>query len=676
MKASLGSLAVALGFAAAVTGAVLAGVAARRRDPRMTRTARTFVWIVLAAAVAAVAVMEWALLSHDFSLRYVAENGSRETPTLFTVASLWAALAGSILLWTLILSIHLAFAAFRWRRHSQDPLIGWATSVAFVAAAFFFGLMLGPANPFRSVIGAVPSDGTGPNPLLQNHPMMAFHPPLLYLGYVGFTIPFALAIAALISGRVGEQWLRLTRGATLIAWSCLTGGIVLGAWWSYEVLGWGGYWAWDPVENAALIPWFTATAYLHSVIVQERRGMLRVWNLSLLIATYCLTILGTFLTRSGVVNSVHAFTQSAVGPTLIAYLAAVAVIGLALLAWRGDRLHAPGRIDSPLSREAAFLGNNLVLTGLAVVVVTGTVFPLLAEGLWGQQLSVGEPYFNRLTGPLGLTLLLLMAVAPLLPYRAADPTQLRRRLLGPTAAGTATVVVVVAAGVRGVLPVLAFGLAATTVWSILSVVASAVHSRARTSGEHLVRAAAHTVATNRRRYGGLLVHLGVVVLAVGLTASHNYSSHREVDLARGQSATVGGYTVTYLDTVDHNAGNKLTKSARIRVVHHGDDLGIYTPSLSIFRGATTAIGTPSVHPGLTRDVYLTLTSSPDDRGRVTLGVFINPLVTWLWLGGMIMVAGAVVAGWPRRRGRPRREPGDTVSVEANELGRPLTSVSA
>ena len=651
MKSTLGSLAVILGFAAAITGAVLSAIAARRRDPRMTAVSRWFVWLVLAAAVAAVVVMEWALLSNDFSVQYVANNHSRETPMLFTIASLWAALAGSILLWTLILCAHLAFAAFRWRRHTGDPLISWATSVAFVAAAFFFGLMLGPANPFTATSGPIPLDGAGPNPLLQNHPMMAFHPPLLYLGYVGFTMPFALAMAALISGRVGEQWLRLTRGATLLAWSCLTGGIVLGAWWSYEVLGWGGYWAWDPVENAALIPWFTATAYLHSVIVQERRGMLRVWNLSLLIATYCLTILGTFLTRSGVVNSVHAFTQSAVGPTLIGYLAAVAVIALGLLAWRGDRLHAPGRIDSPLSREAAFLGNNLVLTGLAAVVVTGTVFPLLADAVWGQQLSVGEPYFNRLAAPLGLTLLLLMAVAPLLPYRAADVSQLRRRLLGPALAATVTMTAITAAGVRGVLQVLAFGLAAATVWSIGGVVTGAVHSRMRSTSDGLASATIHTLATNRRRYGGLLVHLGVVILAVGLTASHNYSTHREVELDRGQSAMVKGYTVTYLGVSERRTDNKLTIAARVRVADGDRTLGVYTPNLAIFRGATEAIGTPSVRPGLTRDIYLTLTSSPDERGHVRIGVFINPLVTWLWLGGLVMVVGAVVAGWPRRRRR-------------------------
>jgi len=647
----LGSLAVALGFAGAVTGSVLCGLAGHRHDPRLMRLGRGCVWVVLASAVAAVVVMEVALLSHDFSLQYVADNGSRETPTLFTVASLWAALAGSILLWTFILAGHLAFASYRWRRLGDDPLLHWATSVGLAAAAFFFGLMLGPANPFRPVDGAVPADGVGPNPLLQNHPLMAFHPPFLYVGYVGFTVPFALAIAALVSGRVGETWLRLTRTATLIAWSALTTGIVLGAWWSYQVLGWGGYWAWDPVENAALIPWFTATAYLHSVIVQERRGMLRVWNLSLLIATYCLTILGTFLTRSGVVNSVHAFTQSAVGPTLIAYLALVALVGLALLAWRGDRLQAVGRIDSPLSREAAFLGNNLVLTALAAVVVTGTVYPLLAQALTGEQLSIGEPYFDRLGAPLGLALLFLMAVAPLLPYRAVEGEVLRRRLRGPVTAGVGTMLALAVVGVRGLEQVLAFGLAAMAAWSIGSVVVRAVVLRHRSVREPLLVSVARTLAGNRRRYGGLLVHLGVVVVAVGLTASHNYSTHRDVDLARGETVAVDGYDVTYLGTTTRSTPQKVTVAAQISVTHGSSDLGTFRPALSVFPGATEAIGTPSVGAGLTRDVYITLTSSPDRRGHVSVGVFINPLVSWLWLGGLMMVIGAVVAGIPRRRRR-------------------------
>jgi cytochrome c-type biogenesis protein CcmF len=655
VKAGLGQLALAIGFAAAATGAVAAGFGAGRAHPRSARLARVFLWLVAAAAVGAVAVMEWALLGHDFSLAYVAANGSRGTPTLFTVASLWAALQGSILLWVLILAGHLAVAAHRWRNRALEPAIGWALAVGLAVAAFFFALMLGPANPFRPVDGPVPADGAGPNPLLQNHPMMAFHPPMLYLGYVGFTVPFALGMGALISGRVDEHWLRLTRQATLLAWGFLTTGIVLGAWWSYQVLGWGGYWSWDPVENAALIPWFTATAFLHSIRIQERRGMLRVWNLSLLLATYCLTILGTFLTRSGVVASVHAFSRSSVGPVLLGFLGAVAVAGLGLLAWRGDRLRSPGRIDSPLSRESAFLVNNLVLTALAAVVITGTVFPLLADALWGRQLTVGAPYFDRLAAPLGLTLLVLMAVAPMLPHRAMEPRLLGERLLGPGIAAALTIAAVTALGVRGVERVLALGLAAAVLWSVVDQVGPQVRARVRSHGERRPVALGRLLTGNRRRYGGLVVHLGVATVAVALAASYGAGAHREAVLTEGRSATLSGYTVTYLGTQARTTAQKLTLSARLLVRHDGERLGVYAPSLSVFPGATEAVGSPSVRVGVTEDLYLTLVSSPTSSGQVTVGIFVNPLVTWLWIGGLIMAAGTAWAAWPARR-RPARAP--------------------
>src|SRR5262245_13131878 len=305
--------------------------------------------------------MERALITRDFSIQYVAENGSHKTPALYNVATLWAALEGSILLWGLVLSGYLVATTTKFRQRLEDPLVGWALLTIFAVATFFFVLLLGPANPFRDSqlpLGFV--DGPGPNPLLQNHPLMAIHPPMLYLGYVGFTVPFAFAIAALATGRLGEGWLVATRRWTLIAWGFLTAGIVLGAWWSYEVLGWGGYWAWDPVENASFLPWLTGTAFLHSVMVQERRGMLRVWNLSSVCATFSLTILGTFLTRSGVLDSVHAFSESLIGPALLGFFALVVVVTCGLVAWRGDELRSPGRIDAVLSREAGFLLNNLL----------------------------------------------------------------------------------------------------------------------------------------------------------------------------------------------------------------------------------------------------------------------------------------------------------------------------
>jgi len=656
VKGALGFGGITLGFMAAALGVVTMGVGIHRRDGRIMATGRQFVFMVLLGAVVAAGAMEWALVTHDFSLAYVVRNHSRSTPLLYTVAALWGALEGSILLWALVLAGYLTVTVRRLRARASEPLVAWATLVGLVVAAFFFALMLGPANPFRPTQGLIPADGLGPNPLLQNHVLMAIHPPMLYLGYVGMTIPFSFAVAALITGRVGEGWLLETRRATLVAWAFLSVGIVLGAWWSYEVLGWGGYWAWDPVENASFIPWLTATAFLHSVVVQERRGMLRVWNLSLIMATFCLTILGTFLTRSGVLNSVHAFTQSSIGAWLLTFLGAAAATGIGLIAWRGDRLRTPGRIDSPVSREGAFLGNNLLFAGFAFVVLLGTVFPLLVEALRNEKLSVGEPYFDRMTIPLGLALLFLMAVAPALPWRAASGPVLRRRLAAPAWVGALTMAACAVLGVRGVAEILAFGLGAFAVAGIIRQYALGVAATRRAAGEGgWVRALRRTVAGNRRLYGGLVVHTGVVVIAVALAASMGYTTKKEFHLAEGQRVTLADHHFTYLGVTRHQTGQKQTIQARVRVERGGHVLGVYAPALSIFPNAPggAAIGTPSVRTGVLRDVYLTLVSSPDQDGRVTIGVQLSPLVVWLWIGGGIIVFGTGVAVWPARRARRR-----------------------
>jgi cytochrome c-type biogenesis protein CcmF len=667
VKALLGVLALALGASASVLGIGTLGLGVYRKDARLLELGRRYVFLVLVAAALAVVVMEWGLLGHDFSLEYVADNNAKATPLLFTITGLWAALEGSILLWALILGGYLAFMARRFRDRATDPLVAWATITGLVVALFFFGLMLGPANPFRTLATA-PADGRGPNPLLQNHPLMAIHPPMLYLGYVGFTVPFAFAIAALVTGRFGEGWLADTRRATLVAWGFLTVGIVLGAWWSYEVLGWGGYWAWDPVENASLLPWLTGTAFIHSVIVQERRGMLRVWNLSLVIATFCLTILGTFLTRSGVIESVHSFTQSTIGPTLLAFLGLVAIVGVALIAWRGDKLRAPGRLDSPVSRESAFLANNLVFAGLAFVVLLGTVYPLIAEALQGRRLSVGEPYFDRMTTPLGLVLLFLMAAAPALPWRATSGEVLRRRLLLPAWAGALAMLAAVLLGARELAQVLAFGLGAFAVAGIVRQFAVGTRARRAASGEAWPRAVLSTVRGNPRLYGGLVVHVGVVLAAIAIAASSAYSTKRDVRLTQGQSATVRGYTVTYLGSKVHRGPQKNTVSARVRVKRSGDDLGVYAPAISTFPNSAQGIGKPSVRTGFREDVYLTLISSPNEQGRVTIGVAVNPMVVWLWIGGGVMGVGTLVALSPALRRRRLRVPAEATAAEpAREL---------
>jgi cytochrome c-type biogenesis protein CcmF len=640
MNAVLGTAAVTLGLVASILGMATLGLGLRRGSPALLRAGQRYTWLVLAGAVLATAAMQSALLGHDFALKYVADNGSRSTPLLYTVTTMWSALEGSILLWALVLAGYLAVMARHFRPRVTDPLVAWATLVALGVSTFFFGLMAGPANPFRLLAGAIPTDGPGPNPLLQNHPLVAFHPPMLYLGYVGFTIPFAFALASLITGRVGEGWLVETRRWTLFAWGFLTVGIVLGAWWSYEVLGWGGYWAWDPVENASFLPWLTATAYVHSVMVQERRGMLRVWNLSLLVATFALTILGTFLTRSGVLNSVHAFSESAVGPAILGFFALVVAVSVVLIGWRGDLLRSPGSIDAPVSREGAFLANNVAFAAFAFVVLLGTIFPLLAEAFNGDQLSVGGPYFERMTAPIGFSLLFLMAVAPALPWRKAAAETLHQRLVWPAWAGTIAVVACVVAGLRGLGPLLAFGLAAFAGAAALRHLGLSIRA-ARRAGQPMWR------ALMGRSNGGMVVHLGVIVLAVGFAASSAYGHRSQFRLAPGQSAGIGGHHVTYLgtSTVDH--ANKKTTSARVRV----DGGKVYEPALNQFPFGSQAIGTPSVKTGPLSDVYLTLVVPPDESGTAVIGVNVQPLVAWLWTGGAIMGFGTFLAAWPGRRRR-------------------------
>ncbi|MFM8812147.1 MAG: heme lyase CcmF/NrfE family subunit [Actinomycetota bacterium] len=405
-----------VGVVASLFGALASISAARTGDKNVSKLIPRFAVLLVVAAIGAFAAMEYAMITRDFSLAYVQKVGSWSTPALYNFAAVWSALEGSILMWVVILAGYTGAVAYWVRKHREDALSQVALAVMFIVSLFFFVLSFGPANPFVEGPPGV-LDGPGPNPLLQNHILVMFHPPLLYLGYVGMTVPFAFAIAALVTGRLGEGWLLATRRWTLFAFGFLTFGIILGSWWSYEVLGWSGVWAWDPVENASLLPWITATAYIHSVLVQERRGMLRVWNLSLLVSTFSLTILGTFLTRSGVLNSVHAFSESSIGPWLLTFFAIIVIVSIALIGWRGDMLHAPGAIESPLSREGAFLANNLLFSLFAFVVLLGTVFPLVVEALQNRTLVVGEPFFDRLTIPIGLAMLTIMAIAPVLPWR-------------------------------------------------------------------------------------------------------------------------------------------------------------------------------------------------------------------------------------------------------------------
>jgi cytochrome c-type biogenesis protein CcmF len=674
VNGALGRTGVLLGLMAALAGAAIGAYGLARRRPQLVRHAGSYAYLVLAGAVLATVAMEHALVTHDFSLAYVAGNNSRETPLLYSVTGMWSALQGSILLWALVLAGYLAVMVARFREKAAGTVVGWATCVGLLVAAFFFGLMAGPADPFVAVAGQVPADGLGPNPLLQDNPLVAFHPVFLYLGLVGFTVPFAFAVAALVTGRVGEGWLVETRRWTIFAWGFLTVGLVLGAWWSYQVLGWGGFWAWDPVENAALLPWLCATAYLHSVMVQERRGLLRVWNLSLLVATFSLTILATFLTRSGVLESVHSFTTSDVGPELLAFFGLVVAAGVGLIGWRGDRLRSPGGIDAPVSREGAFLVNNLLFTAFALVVLIGTVFPLFVEALQGQQMTVGRPYFDAMTVPIGLGLLFFMAVAPVLPWRKTGKGVLRKRLAVPAWTGALTLLACVTAGVRGWAPLAAFGLGAFAGASALrQLVMAAGVARRQGSGPWR--------AVLGRANGGMVVHLGVVVVAVGLAAATSFGHRTELTLRPGQTASFDGYALRYVGLTPIATPQRTGVEAGISV----DGGRPLEPAISQYGPTSEGVGTPAVDSGFTEDLYLTLASSPaSGTGPVTVDLVVQPLVAWLWAGGLIVAVGAVLAAVPNRRrrqlpapdarvGAPERE--EATATAAGPTGEPEPAVA-
>jgi cytochrome c-type biogenesis protein CcmF len=668
----LGSFALALGLGLALYGLVASVIGIRRGRDVLVESGRTTAYSLLAVVFAANAAMMAAILANDFSIRYVAENSSRETPTFFKVLSLWSADEGSLLLWNLILAGFIAAVAFRFR-HRKPETFPWAMAVMYAVSAFYLGLVLGPTSPFAT-LASVPADGRGPLPLLQNHPLMAAHPPMLYLGFVGFTVPFAFALAALITGNLSDRWIRITRRWTLAAWIFLTAGLVLGALWSYGVLGWGGYWAWDPVENVAVLPWLAGTAFLHSVIIQERRGMLKVWNLSLVVGAFALTTFGTFLTRGSILSSVHAFARSIVGPMYLGFLVVVLAVGFGLIALRSWRLRSDGRFDSALSREAAFLGNNVVLVALTLVVLIGTIFPLAVEALTDRQVTVGGPYFASTTGPLFLLLLFLMGVGPLLAWRRSTPEQARRRLLVPTAAGGAVILALAIGGADSLPAVAAFGLAAFVLVANGEEIVRGIRAFARASGASVPTAARSVIARNRRLYGGLVAHLGIALAAIAITASTALATQTEVTLARGGRTTFAGDVLTYRGLSVRHQPHRDVFIATVAVSRDGEPAGTLTPSLNRYPASVDPIGTPSIRYGVFRDLYASVIGFDPDGSRATFRFFLNPGVTWLWVGGFIVAVGGIVAAWPPPRRRRDVEAAlESAGVQARPEARPVTA---
>jgi len=648
--ADVGGGALRAALALALWGLVASAYAARGRDGRALGSAR---WSALAAfglILVASLAMAAALLTHDFSIRYVAFNNALETPAYFSAISLWAALEGSILLWTTVLAGAVTFVA--WRGTRELPrLATTALAVMFAMLAFFLFLVVTPAaDPFVRIDPA-PLNGRGPNPLLQDHWLMGLHPPLLYLGYVLFSVPFAYAIASLILGEAGDRWIVATRRAALVAWALLGVGIVAGAWWSYAVLGWGGYWAWDPVENAAIMPWLVATAYLHSVMVEEKRRMLRTWNVALVIGAFALTILGTFLTRSGVVNSVHSFTQSLIGPLLLGYLAAILAFSVGLLLWRAPRLADTGAIGAPLSREAIFLFQNVLFVAATLTVLLGTLYPLVVEAISGAQLSIGSPYFDRVEVPIALALLFLMGIGPQLPWHGASRATLERQFAAPVVAAGAGSVLALALGLRGAAPVLGYALAAFVVATVVQEVVRGVRARRTLHGETAAAAFVNLFRRSGRRYGGYIVHVGIALIALAVVSSQSQATFAEATLAPGGSMQVAGRTIVFERFRDVTEPRRTQVVADLRVLDDGGGAPM-TAALTYYPNASGAIGAPGIRSTAGEDVYAIL-AAYDLRSRAwaTIQVKVIPLVSWLWIGGLVVGLGAVIAALPPSRRR-------------------------
>src|SRR5262250_1846427 len=593
MMSQLGTYLLLFGLVVSGYGLLAAAVSAKAGRPALVESARRCAFGLFAIMVVVNATMLVALLSNNFTLRYVAGNSSRETPTFFKALSLWAADDGSLLLWNLILAGYLAAVALRFRR-DRPPTFPYALSVLFGVQVFYLILINGPARPFASLANP-PADGRGPAPLLQNHPLMAVHPPFLYLGFIGFTVPFAFGVAALLAGQGSDQWVSVIRRWTLVVWCFLTVGLLLGALWSYSVLGWGGYWAWDPVENIALLPWLTATAFLHSVMLQERRGMARLWNIALVIGAFALTTFGTFLTRANVVSSVHAFAQTSVGPAYLAFLALVLLAGFGLVAWRLPELRTPATLTSAISREGAFVANNVLLLAATAIILLGTTFPLVVEAVSGQQVTVGGPYFRSSVTPVFLLLLLLAGTAPLLPWRATNRSRALRRLRVPATAAALVVIVTAGAGVHQVAAVAGFGLATlvfvTSTQEILT--GLAIGRRGLRGG------AVRALARGRRRHAGLVVHIGLALVAAGIVASSSLGQPTQVTLKTGQSTVFAGQVLRYQGLSADRQPQRVVLTATVSVANPGGGTaGVLDPRMNLYPASTAPIGSPSIRRGV------------------------------------------------------------------------------
>jgi cytochrome c-type biogenesis protein CcmF len=609
-----------------------------RRSVRLADSGRRALCATGILVAFAAVLLVVALYSRDFSLAYVAGYSSRSTPPLHTFTALWAGMEGSLLFWTLITCLWAGTAVARLNLRQRD-LAGTATAVLGAILTFFLGIVAFAANPFEP-ISPTPIDGSGLNPLLQS-PFMAIHPVLLYLGFTGFAVPFAFAVAALVAGRLDVSWFTSTRRWTVLAWSFLTAGIALGAAWAYMELGWGGFWAWDPVENASLLPWLTGTAFLHSVLVQERRGMLKIWNVGLILATYSLAILGTFLTRSGLLSSVHTFSESPTGKMFLPFLAVMVVAAFGLLGWRYEKLRSHRHLESMLCRESMFLFNNLLLTTIAFTVLWGTVYPIIVEAVSGAKISVGPPFFNAVVVPVGIALLGLTGIGPLVTWRRSSWLSLKRQLQLPLAAGAATVIALAAgAGVTSTGALFGLGLSAFVATATLGEFVRGARGHRGRGRFGLLKGLVEVIARNRRRYGGYIVHLGVVLICLGLSGTA-FKQSWSGSLSPGQSFNIGGYSIRYDHPRAYSTPEKVVRMAVMTVRRDGDVVARLTPQRNLHLASNQPQSEIGLKSSLADDLYLVLTQI-DLSGTVTMRAWVNPLVAWIWVGAVVMILGTLV----------------------------------
>ncbi len=633
--------------------AAVAGFSGRWQDrPARAQAVIRAVYAVFILLVVAALALWKGLISHDFNIEYVASYTSRNLPGYFIISAFWAGQKGSLLFWALVLSLFGSLA--QWLSAPRfRPLMPYVAAVTLSVVVFFTAVMVFAANPFER-LSFTPADGRGLNPQLQNIGMV-IHPPMLYLGYISITIPFAFAMAALLSRRLESGWITAIRKWTLLSWLFLSIGITLGMWWAYVELGWGGYWAWDPVENASLLPWLCMSAFLHSVMIQEKRGMLKRWNMSLIVGSFLLSIFGTFITRSGVIQSVHSFTQSNVGYFFLSFLVSAAILSFTLLYTRWDQLAAEVELESMVSREAAFLFNNLVFVGIAFSVLWGTLFPILSEAVRGTKITVGPPFFNKVNVPLGLLLLALTGIGPLIAWRRASTANLKRQFTWPLATGIATGLALFAAGMRDFYVLVALVLAGFVVGTLAQEFARGTSARHRMYSESYPLALARLVAKNRRRYGGYIVHLGMVIYFVAFTGMV-FKRDREATLKPGESVEVQSpfghvYRFTHVGVSQYEALNRHVTAATVEVMKDGKKTGLMT---SEKRQHVDSFGNPTFEPstevairsGLQEDVYIVFAGSVNGTEEAVYRFTINPLVWWVWYGGMVLVAGGLITMWP------------------------------